>query len=203
MGTAQSKSKARVDSSFEDKTSEETVKPRNWWQWLILYPALATSVLAAIPTIVESIKSFRLGVGYGQSANAEQQDRMWSKNMTCAQSPFDWLITPNNVHVDATICESGDVLVRVRRPDKAFSFQWVQVDSVVNDKKASSSSLMSSAFADEPVVVAQAQPPMCQYFVQQGIVALRYWSPGGCFEDLVNTFTGQVVGRRPAPCVRC
>ncbi len=204
MGTEHTKPKARVDSAPEDDAPETPVKPRSWWQWFVLYPALATSVLAAIPTIVESVKSFRLGVGYGESAIAEQQNLLWRKNMTCAQSPFDWFVNQNNVHIDATICRSGDVLVRVQRPDKQYFFRWVQVDSVVEDKKAAARpSLMSTAFASEPVVVAQAQPPMCQYFVQQGIVALRYWSPAGCFEDLVNTFTGQVVGRRPAPCMRC
>ncbi|AOS79121.1 hypothetical protein Q5W_09180 [Hydrogenophaga sp. PBC] len=139
-----------------------------------------------------------------ESAIAEQQDRLWRKNLTCAQSPFDWFTNQNNIRTDATICKSGDVLVRVKHPDTEFYFQWVPVDAVVNEKKSAAlPTLMSTALASEPVVVAQAQPPMCQYFVQQGVVALRYWSPGGCYEDLVNTFTGQFVGRRPAPCLRC
>jgi hypothetical protein len=184
---------------------EETaaIKPRNWWQWLLLYPALATSVVAAIPTIIESVKAYKLGVDFGKADLAEQQNKLWQKNLTCAQSPFDWFTNDDNVQIDATICKSGDVLVRVKRPATDYHFRWVQVDSVIKEKTTASLWPFSVAYASEPIKVAQGQPPICQYFVQPGIVALRYWSPSGCFEDLINTFTGQTVGRRLSICARC
>ena len=43
---------------------------------------------------------------------ADQQAALWKKNLACSAAPFAWFNSVNNVKVDTTTCDSGDVLVR-------------------------------------------------------------------------------------------
>ena len=96
--------KPGANQSFEDSIAN------------LLYPILATSIIAAVPIYIELYSSLKLGVNYGDSRTAVERNKLWVKNMECTQAPFDWLTTSFKRRVDATICESGDVLLRYLFP---------------------------------------------------------------------------------------
>ena len=100
----------------------------------MIYPALVTSLIAAIPTYVEAFKSTEYGVKFGQSSNAKEQDELWRTNLSCIAAPIDPFVTMNNIKVDATICKSGDVFIRIFPPTVKPSFKWVAVNAVTNEK---------------------------------------------------------------------
>ena len=146
--------------------------PARWWQWVILYPTLAISILSA---------------------------------------PFDWYSTPENLKVDATICNSGDIFVRVTTPKQGNFYQWVLLNTIVKDKKTASLPLISSAYAGEnatwrtegsyQVASGEAATVVCQAFMPDGRTIKRHVSTAqGCFDEYVDTYTGQVTRREQVQC---
>ncbi len=101
---------------------------------------------------------------------------------SCSAAPFDGLKTDFNVEVDAIICRSGDVLVRVRAPNNASFYRWVPVDMF--PIKSASAFRWSEAFAGDrlPLLLAQAQDRpapvvICQRFLEPGKVLRRCARP--------------------------
>ncbi len=141
---------------------------------------------------------------------AKQQQDAWRANLTCSAAPFDWYSTAENLKVDATICNSGDIFVRVSTPRQGNFYQWVLLNSIVKDKQtASLPSLISKAYAGEDVgwqtegsyQVAQNSAVVCQAFMPDGRTIKRHVStPQGCFDEYVDTYTGQVVRREQVQC---
>lgn len=188
----------------EELTS--AIKQKTWWQWLLIYPTLVVALLGAIPTFYELYSARSMGVEYGTTKQARQQRDMWQKNMECTAAPFDWLTTPTNTLVDATICRSGDVLVRVKSADQKQFYRWVPVDSIAEEQLALRFTFFSQAYAvamaPAPVVDSQSGITLlCQRWVGDGQLLRRIHVPGqGCFDELVNTYTGAVLSNQPAPC---
>lgn len=178
-----------------------------WWKLVLLYPTLAVSIVSAIPTYLELMNSMRLGVPYGQSDQALRENRLWQDNIDCAAAPFDGLANKQNVQVDAVVCRSGNVLVRVKPPEASTAYKWVPLDSVV--RMAGGFSLIGSAHAQ---TAAPASPAAganfevkCQEWVGNGLIRRRILdrASGRCFDEVVNTFTGKVVSSSPATQCHC
>ena len=103
--------------------------PSKWWQWVILYPTLAISFLSAAPQWVDKAQAMFNGVEDRGWDEAKQQQDAWRANLTCSAAPFDWYSTPENLKVDATICNSGDIFVRVATPKQGKVTTGKQVSS--------------------------------------------------------------------------
>ncbi len=71
---------ARAAAADEGESDAAARQPRRWWQWLLLYPALAVALVSAIPTYVEIFYSKKYEVPFGQSAAAKQQNDLWQRN---------------------------------------------------------------------------------------------------------------------------
>jgi hypothetical protein len=177
--------------------------PTRWWQWVLVYPTLAISLLGSIPTLIETVNSVKLGVPWGQSQIAELQNIMWKNNLLCSAAPFKWYTTESNFQVDGTICKSGDVLVRVEAPNKKTGFWWVPVEGVIKEDKMVSLISVANAASDiSPIVLADNSEAkvLCQKFVAEGQLLRRIDTGQGCFDEIVNTYTGQVIQRNPVAC---
>ncbi len=177
------------------------------WRWLVLYPCFGVAVIAAIPTVHELVESSIMNVSVGQSEIAKKRNEMWRKNMTCAAAPLDPLVTETNLQVDATICKSGDVLIRVFGPEEQQFFEWVAVDKMFTpEQSVASFSLFSSAIAKENLEHSAQQSGarvLCQRWLDNVLLLRRVEYYGrGCFDETVNTYTGYLVGSVSAPC-RC
>ena len=228
-------------------SSQDTVletKPKKWWQWILVYPTFVIALVGAVPTFKELYDSRSRDVDFGTSKIAEMRNEMWRKNMTCGMAPMDPLINDFNVAVDATICKSGDVLIRVTTPAKKQFFEWVSIDAIfsANLSNTAALTLVSSALADQtgyqedwpetgwpdseleadfdsdfephfdseptpaspyPGALSQYYGPvvLCQNWINNVLFMRRVSYPNqGCFDETINTVTGQVVNTMPAPC---
>lgn len=184
--------------------------PTKWWQWFLVYPTVLTAFFAAIPTVAEVFQSKNLGVDFGESKEAIRQNQLWKKNMSCAQTPYDWLKTSTNTLVDATICKTGDVLVRIKTPT-IETYEWVAIDKYHSNK--SSLGFLQNAIAVEPlnhtniaptninIEIARSFTILCQKWISSSRILRRISTPNdGCYDEIVNTYTGKVERRRSAPC---
>lgn len=194
--------------------------PKAWWQWIILYPTLAVAVVGAVPTFVELARSVSAGVPFGKSAQAKEQQDLWAKNLKCTEANYDGLTNQVNVYVDATICKSGDVLVRYVGPrDDQKSYRWVPVETF--DKQKVAYNLIPSAHAQSTGNSSQRprEVLVCQWQPEPGIVVRRFRiEPAGsqppnsnpnlpnreqrfvCVDETVRASSGTVSTRREVDC---
>lgn len=212
MATSATAPKARPSSPPESKPSS----PHRWWQWVLVYPALAGSLLTASPQWYDRARAAMQGIKGGSATDAERQAQYWRKNMACSTAPFAWFSNPSNVKVDATICDSGDILVRAVTPDNANFLKWVPLDDVMKSATQGGGLIAAAhaatlsrrvtpgipkAWAQATVLLAQPQATViCQHFVDDRHVLRRVQTPNGCFDEVIDTYNGEVVKRTPAPC---
>lgn len=192
-------------------------RPR-WWtrivDWVTEHPkqasALAGLLVAALPAPVQLAGAVLLGVPYADFLPALRENKLWKENLACASAPFDGLATSRNLQVDAVVCQSGNVLVRVKSPNGDTAYRWVPLESVVT-LTSGGFSFISSAHAQALPLLALASggggniEVVCQQWVGNGLVKRRILDrgTGRCFDEVVNTFTGKVVSSVPAPDCRC
>jgi hypothetical protein len=194
-----------------------------WWarvvDWVSDHPkqasALAGLVVAALPAPLQLAGAMLLGVPYAEFLPALRENKLWKENLACASAPFDGLATPQNMQVDAVVCQSGNVLVRVKSPNGNTAYRWVPLESVV-ERTANTFGLIGTAQAEGVPASAAALVPMlvaggsnfeviCQQWLGNGLVKRRLLDrgTGRCIDEVVNTFTGKVVSSSPAPDCRC
>jgi hypothetical protein len=189
------------------ETEGEKPKPDKWWKWVLLYPTLAISVISAVPTYIEFVGSNLLDVPFGEYREAKRENELWQENINCAAAPFDGLKNKHNVEVDAVVCQSGNVLVRVKPPDNKTKYRWVPLETPAQQRTAAS--LISTAHARSLRVVGEIAQGnfvvICQQWLGNGMIRRRIQDINGrrCFDEVVNTFNGQVVSTTAAPCIAC
>ena len=114
------------------KSDSDTSPFKKWWQQILFYPAFVVALVTAGPQWIDKVKGFQLGVD--SASKAEREALLWTKNATCGANPTKGFLTPRNVAVDATICDSGDILVRAVNPQNPMSlpiYKWLPLDDVV------------------------------------------------------------------------
>jgi hypothetical protein len=177
--------------------------PRRWWQWLLLYPTLGIALLTAFPEWIKLVEAWKSNLSTDQLVQAEKQKELWEKNLKCTTTPMQFFENTHKVKVDATVCESGDVFVRVFAPDNRNAYYWVDVDGLL--QTASYPGLVSSAHAASlpnivKVQASQTSFVMCQRFVDNRNLLRVLNVEGQCFDEVVDTYTGQVTSRNPSEC---
>jgi hypothetical protein len=195
-------------------------RPQRWWHWLLLYPTAAVALFSAAPQWIDRGLAAWHGTRSDSYLVAERQSELWRKNLSCSASPFSWYENPRNMRVDATICESGDVFVRVSTPDNRNFFEWVDVDAVVHGQPGPGVSLIPEAHAATistpigPATLtsrltgaslfrAHYQPTamiVCQRFLDQRRLLRHVRTPAGCFDEIIDTLNGAVIQRTQVPC---
>jgi hypothetical protein len=192
--------------------------PTRAWQWILIYPALAISLLTALPKWADTALAAVHNVQNRSFSEAKLQSDLWAKNLPCTAFPLNYARTDANVALDATICDSGDIFVRASTSDHHSHFYWVPVDRIIG-KEVHKPSLLSSADAAEAPLggaklsgavttesdnranlLVRVQAVICQHLVDARHVVRRISTPQGCMDQIVDTYTGQVVSVRPAPC---
>jgi hypothetical protein len=98
--------------------AEPPVRPRSWWQWFFLYPAFGLALLSAAPGWVDSAIALMKGVRDATNSELMERHRLYTRNLDCIGAPFQWYREPAQGRIiDATLCPTGDLFVRVRVPD--------------------------------------------------------------------------------------
>ena len=199
-------------------------KTRRWWQWLLIYPTAGIALMTAAPAWIDRALAVWHNTATDSFRVAEQQNALWRKNLACSARPFNWYHNPRNTRVDAQICPSGDVFVRVSTPDDRTFFEWVDVDSLVTQGQAGGGGLSlipaahAATFATRlgptgpaarqsagvaRLAAADGRPTariVCQGFLDRRRLRRHVRAPGGCFEEVIDTLNGTVVERRRVPC---
>lgn len=185
--------------------SDHGNKPSRWWQWLLMYPTAIIALAGTIPPAWEFYKSWDKGVPFGASQIASEENKLWKKNFECSKGEFISAKNDFNIEVGTIICRSGDVLLRIQPPGKGYIYRWVGLDSLTSEKLALSDLLINQAHANsepEPIILAQNGPVvLCQRWVDSRRLIRRVAIQGqGCFDEIVDTYTGRIEQRNGAPC---
>ncbi|WP_426162498.1 hypothetical protein [Pseudoduganella sp. R-34] len=159
--------------------------PDKWWQWLLVYSGLA---IALIPVVTDYLKS----------SEGDKQFALWTRNISCVEAPFAGVVNEFNVQTSATICKSGDVLVRFIGPGDKRAYRWVPVE-LFGLRSAGSFSLIGNAMAQAPRA-RQREEIICQWTLPNGWVIRRVKINDSCFEEQIWGATGEVKGRRSVDC---
>jgi hypothetical protein len=159
--------------------------PEKWWQWLLVYPGLAVALIQVV-------------VDYLKSQEGKQQVALWTKNISCIEAPFAGVLNEFNVQTSATICKSGDVLVRFIAPGDKRAYRWVPVE-LFGLRSAGTFSLFSNAMAQTSSSLQQ-QWVVCQWTQPNGWVVRRVKEQEGCFNEYIWAATGEVRRREPVDC---
>jgi len=184
-------------------------------EWGVVYPVLIGSLLTAGPQWIDSLRAASQGIHVGTVEDAQKQAHLWRKNLACAGAPFAWFNNPSNIKVDATICDSGDIFVRASTPDNTQYFKWLPLSDVLQAGGGEATIIpAANAAVLLPAVspsasqqkngamrLAQTQAKViCQKFVDDRHLLRRVQTPEGCFDEVIDTFNGSVLSRKPAPC---
>lgn len=207
MATSSTAPKTRAPK----KTDAESARPKRWWQQILLYPAFAVALVTAGPQWADTARGWKLGVKSASDSN--KQALLWQKNATCGANPAKGFLSPRNVAVDATICDSGDILVRAVTPQNTPIYKWLPLDDVVRTAAGGGFIPAAQAATLSPGVPSRAKPavePVARIAMLQASVLCtkvngrfltrRIQTPQGCFDEVIDTFTGALVSRNPAPC---
>ena len=204
-------------SSASPKPRSRARKPKPWLERGLLYSTLIGSLLTAGPLWIDQAKAAWQGISGGSVEEAELQNALWRKNMDCAASPYAWFNNPSNIKVDATICDSGDIFVRASTPSNGQFFKWIPLSDVIeaDDEGGGIFPPAHAAALPAPVSAATVNPGqwmhrlaqpggqanvVCQRFLDNRRLLRRVQTPQGCFDEVIDTFNGAVVSRRPVPC---
>lgn len=160
--------------------------PAKWWQWLLVYPGLA---IALIQVAVELIKA----------GEGKQQVALWTKNISCLETPFAGVLNEFNIRTSATICKSGDVLVRFIGPSDKRAYRWVPVE-LFDVRSAGTFSLISNAMAQPRHHFQPEETIICQWLRPGGWVIRRVKTKDGCFNEHIWSQTGEVRQTEPVAC---
>lgn len=199
-----------------DPRSEQTKRnerkephPRAWWQWVLVYPTLAITLVSAVPTFYELYRSFHLDVPFGQSAEASEQNRLWQQEFECVRK-IDLKILTNEYHVQigSDICPSGNILLMVNRPEwDNPQYRWLSwAQYAATSRNSTLPDLFAPAHAAESTELLLTQSPrgtiLCQRWLDtgKGLLLQRIETPHGCFDQVINTYTGWVISSQPAAC---
>lgn len=211
--------------SGEKKSASD--KPKSWWQWILIYPALALALLTALPDWLERIEAWQVNIEKDKLAEANRRNAFFRANIDCLAAPFDWVETPDSVRVDATICDSGDLLLRVEAPNTMPFLHPVRIGDIVSAQTASLVSpfdAIAASFAahaaTQPANVtanlSQSRPKpgsnaglqlaqavavvVCQKFIDDRTLVRHIRVGSQCFDERVDTLTGQIVAKDPTSC---
>ncbi|MDO9107220.1 MAG: hypothetical protein Q7U57_19935 [Methylovulum sp.] len=93
--------------------------------------------------------------------------------------------------------------MKIFPPDGKKFYKWVAVNNVINEQ-AGIGWLINDAHASseqEHILLALNGTIICQKYLEPGRVLRRVSVPGqGCFDEIVNTYTGAVESTTPVSC---
>jgi len=181
-------------------------KTKKVWQYFLLYPAVFGVLLGAIPTGINIYKSFKYGIEVSAVAHAEEQKKLWIKNLHCVQSlSYHAVETESGSTVQFGACKNGDVLIEVIPKDKASSVaQWVSINRV-QTSNALNSLLVSTAYAAQggasSFKMAAATKTMCAKAGADGQTLIKILNAGGkCTRQIVKLIGGKIIKSDPVAC---
>jgi hypothetical protein len=184
----------------------DTGGPRSWWQWLLIYPSLALGVLGSLPTVIQGVESLRFKVPFGAVPLARESHAMFERNLDCLGSIAEAghvVRLPDNTAIHAVPCRTGDIMIRVDRPDGRSSIRWLEGRSLMLAARDALAPIGQASAQDATPVAGGGHPVavLCMFRQPDGKIVRRVrLNTGNCVDEIINPYTGAIVTVRPAPC---
>lgn len=178
-------------------------KPTSWWHWILLYPAVFGALVAAIPTVIQEVKAWRLGVTASRVHIVEEQQRLWQRNLDCLHlKPVYTVDVGDGVTVGVTLCGSGDALLRYQRSPDAVSYTWIPYPAYPQATTPPSSTIDNVLPPQSHVMYGMTR---CVSLQELLVLWIQYDAEASetCHMDYIATISGAQIQRRPVPCHMC
>lgn len=186
-----------------------TIAGLKWWQALIVFPTLLTTLGGALPTAWQAFRAWRLDVAYSQVQIAEAQRRLWEKNLGCLDlRPVYSVAGPEGVVIGVTLCPSGDALLRYEVGEEV-TYTWIaypHAHAPISQRlpRAPTRGQPGVAWAQEPASPWRSQllygASRCTR-LQGGVVVRLHTTDGQtCLLEHLHLGSGRVVTRVVVPC---
>lgn len=184
------------------KTSSPATSPQTWWQWVLVYPGLLLGLLGSMPTIVEASKSWRHNVPFGTAVGAEQRAALFDKNAACLERlavAERSVRLPDDTIVQALPCDSGDIMIWVEPPSGGPIIHWVPRDQLL--RKTAAVPAVAAVAAEVAQASSRPVAVLCVIRQPKGIIVRRLrLADGSCIDEVINSYTGQVVRKTGVAC---
>lgn len=197
-----------TDITHHDEVSPKPAS-RGWKQWFLLYPSFAIAVVGAVPQYINVVKGAVIGVDANVVAYAEEQRRLFIRNMDC-QLSLETVTTQTNSNIAVGACPSGDIQVNIQYPNGERVVQWFAFEKFTAHQASLLSSFIGTAMAGESQnnvsqstrlkLAQQNIQVICQREFRKGKLLRRVQISGQCFDQVINIYTGAVEEQKPASC---
>lgn len=173
--------------------------PTRWYQWLLLYPALAASLWAGVPSIIEKVQAWRVGVQQANYTSYQLQKRLWQRNIACLSKSAAYTVAlGEGSEVGVTLCKTGDALLRYTADEDQTVYTWVAYPGrhVPQHKDA----IWVDTPRKQAVVYGLHTCVSMQSVVVLDVVHQLPGHPGVCRLEVVWIATGKVSDHRLVNC---
>lgn len=187
-------------------------RPVKWWQWIVVYPALAMSLSGNVPALMRQVEAWLKDAPADRIAQLQTQLRLLKENLPCTQEAMNRSakMRNSNVAIGTAVCERGDVAIVAQRADVgAYPLPVIvpfeQLLPVMEAKPTAWNLLLPIASAHAQAFAPPSSPlatVICQRPPDAGGNFLRrIRKPGGqCADVVINVYSGKLVRETPAPC---
>jgi hypothetical protein len=177
---------------------------RGWKQWFLVYPSFAIAVVGAVPQYINVVKGAFMGVDSSAVAYAEEQRRLFIRNIDCNLS-LETVTTQTNSNIAVGACPTGDIQVNIQYPNGERVVQWFAFEKFTPHQASLWSSFIGKAMAsDLPMtgmrLAQQNIQVICQREFGKGKLLRRVEIENQCFDQVINIYTGAVEKQTPASC---
>lgn len=201
-----------------------------WWQWVIMYPSLFVALMGNVPNLQDAWTAMQTGIPFNLARQARVQAELWERNQDCIgeDHPVSQSQT-NELAISVMSCPTGDLLVSLKdanphdRSQLKPIRQWVEFTTDTERVASRRTSLLPQLFVSSAIAatlnhtsqsgnslnhenatqIAQTTV-VCQKMLGEGRILRKLRDANGnCIDEIVNTFTGEVISQTPSSQCGC
>lgn len=184
--------------------SKNTPGKKSGWKDAVLYSGVLAAMIGAFPQMLQLYQSYEIDVPTAQVPLALAQASAWERSGDCLLKTRSVELA-DDISVTVGACEkTGDIQVRVSNRNGIAMVRWIEsIRSVA--QSGPFDFLISKAHArtfsaNQTRLAASSDGIICSRRAGEGKILQRIRENGQCFDLLINTYTGKVLSRTPAPC---
>lgn len=177
---------------------------RKWWQWVLMYPALAVALVGAVPQFGQWLSALRMGASPGSNvADLKAQQEAWNRNAKClAEIKRVKPASQTAYAIDLLVCPSGDILLTLTPIQDASAqvSRWIMTRELLS--LAVHTAQLPPDPAREPLRETAVHATRVVGVKQSRDLVVRrvQLSDNTCEDQTINPYTGRLVSAKRAPC---
>jgi hypothetical protein len=185
------------------------MKPKKWYQWCLLYPTLLIAIIGMVPKAINLVDSYKYDIPYADVAEAGYQNKLWERNFDCIREDMEVYLATTKLGdiIKVAACEgTGDVIVEIDFKDGNEVAKWIAFDTFC-DMCGDTATFLSPSLANAMEAYAIEQKVevtvICQRWLRNGRLFRRVSVNGICYDEVINTWTGEIESRLQVGCAPC